>query len=248
MATILFTITYFAGAAAALLIPAWVKRRHVRRQTRLLERCRVLYLLAVKAIEAGDETSAREGLRRIELIERQWRYGKSFIYLAAKMVYAIALGAGLGVGLRLAALAAIDMNTGGPAGGLFAPLVDKSPIIPISLGLMACMHALHSWFGEWSDPYSVADLGERLSRLLDSGRAVVVGRKQRGAGATLDGLSARQIFGLGPDYSRADLERARRRLAFEFHPDRWQRAPASVRAAREEAMKRVNAAHEQLKR
>ena len=63
----------------------------------------------------------------------------------------------------------------------------------------------------------------------------------------LDGLSGRQLFGLSPVFSRRNLDRARRHLVKELHPDLWHDAKPSSRRAREEALKRVNAAYDALR-
>lgn len=61
------------------------------------------------------------------------------------------------------------------------------------------------------------------------------------------GLSPQEVFGLGPA-SRGEQDGARRRLARELHPDRWQQASPRERHRREEALKRVNAAFGVLRR
>lgn len=62
------------------------------------------------------------------------------------------------------------------------------------------------------------------------------------------GLSPQEVFGLGPGFMRRELDGARRRLARELHPDRWQQASPRERHRREEALKRVNAAFGVLRR
>jgi curved DNA-binding protein CbpA len=51
---------------------------------------------------------------------------------------------------------------------------------------------------------------------------------------------------LGPTFTRRELERARRRLAWDLHPDRHRGASLHERKAREDALKRVNAAFDLL--
>lgn len=61
-------------------------------------------------------------------------------------------------------------------------------------------------------------------------------------------MSPQEIFGLGYHFTRRELDRARRRRVQELHPDRWHTASPKERHAREEALKRVNAAYDLLKR
>jgi preprotein translocase subunit Sec63 len=80
-------------------------------------------------------------------------------------------------------------------------------------------------------------------------RAVEVATEPARAGVPdFDGMSIREVFGLSSSITRRDLDRARRRLVQELHPDRWQQASPSERRLREEALKRVNAAYDSLRR
>lgn len=62
-----------------------------------------------------------------------------------------------------------------------------------------------------------------------------------------DAITPREIFGLGPNFGRRELDQARRRLAKELHPDRWHVAEASARRNAEEALKTVNAAYDSIR-
>jgi preprotein translocase subunit Sec63 len=81
--------------------------------------------------------------------------------------------------------------------------------------------------------------------LLNAGRALAAetGRQP----AALDGLSAKELFGLDYSFSLRELQAARRRLAMKFHPDLWAKATLLQRRAAEAAMQRVNAAFDELK-
>jgi curved DNA-binding protein CbpA len=82
--------------------------------------------------------------------------------------------------------------------------------------------------------------------MLYGPRAVATFHGPQDAHLGVDGLSPRQIFGLGPTFTRRELERARRRLAWDLHPDRHRGASLHERKAREDALKRVNAAFDLL--
>ena len=58
--------------------------------------------------------------------------------------------------------------------------------------------------------------------------------------------SALDLFGLRPSFKKSDLRRAWLKLARELHPDRWGNASAGVRQLKEAALKRVNAAKDEL--
>ena len=63
-----------------------------------------------------------------------------------------------------------------------------------------------------------------------------------------DGMTPREVFGLGQRFTQSELDKVRRRLVRELHPDRWHHARPEERKAREGAPKRVNAAHDELAR
>jgi hypothetical protein len=58
----------------------------------------------------------------------------------------------------------------------------------------------------------------------------------------------RALFGLGDrSTTKTELEKARRRLASELHPDRWSDSPEHARRTREGMRKNVNGADERLR-
>jgi hypothetical protein len=58
--------------------------------------------------------------------------------------------------------------------------------------------------------------------------------------------SARELFGLSPGFTKAQLRAAWLRLARELHPDCWSSAGPAVRKMKEAALMRVNAARHKL--
>ena len=104
-----------------------------------------------------------------------------------------------------------------------------------------------SYFGEWTPWWAVNDCGDRLERMLNAERHVATVSEADAFNPIRDDLTPRQIFGLGPDFTRRQLDRARRRLVTQLHPDLAYGAQPAVRRAREEALKRVNAAYDQLR-
>jgi DnaJ-class molecular chaperone len=60
------------------------------------------------------------------------------------------------------------------------------------------------------------------------------------------GVSARELLGLNAHFTKAELRSAWLRLARELHPDRWMGSGPVVRQMKEAALKRVNAARDEL--
>src|SRR5258705_12658720 len=81
-----------AGLAFAGWAPGQIKRFHVNRQNRLIERCRAHYVFALEVFGIGNEEGALELLRRIRRIESRWRFGNSFAYRIALAAYAVWIG------------------------------------------------------------------------------------------------------------------------------------------------------------
>jgi hypothetical protein len=92
----------------------------------------------------------------------------------------------------------------------------------------------------WSEFY-----GDRLETALKAGRGIETA-SQHEEPELPDGVSARELFGLNSGFTKAELQRAWLRLARELHPDRWMHAGDGVRRMKEAALKRVNAARDEL--
>jgi hypothetical protein len=110
----------------------------------------------------------------------------------------------------------------------------------------ALLLALSQYFllGYDEDALAGEDFAGRLRRALDAGRDLVEGRFFPDL-ADLPGL--RLLFGLSGRFTKKELDKARRRLAAELHPDRWSDLPERQRQTREEMLKHVNAAYERLR-
>ena len=97
--------------------------------------------------------------------------------------------------------------------------------------------------------WAIDNCGDRLWLLMFGPRAVEVALEPGTAGApNFDGMTPYEVFGLGLSFTRRALDKARRRLVQELHPDRWHNADPQERKAREEALKGVNAAYDVLRR
>ncbi len=206
-------------------------------QNRFIEQCRSLFILAVQHIAQADEPAARELLQRIRAIEARWLVGQRPAYRVALGACAIGVGLVGGVLLRFGPMVMSDFESNRTADlGLLLFVVGAT-----------ALHTLNSYFAPWVSEWIVDDCGDRLERLLNAGRRIALRSSNKKGQRLQDGLAPHEVFGLGPRFTLKQLNAARRRLATEYHPDRWQTAPASDACAAEEAMKRVNAAYDQIK-
>ncbi|MCB1519788.1 MAG: J domain-containing protein [Hyphomicrobiaceae bacterium] len=235
-----FFAAYFFAVVAAWMVPGLVKRAWVIRQDGLLAHIRAHYVLGEQAILAGNLAVAKAALIDIEAIDLKWRRGNGLLARAAVGVLAIAAGFLGYIVVRMAGLVAMALATGDP---IIERLSETTTFLV--LGLFGAAHGvlgLYS-FDSWRSPDEPHGLAERLRQMIEAGRGVGSMRRRTGP----DGLSgAREVFGLGCDFTREALDRARRRLAGVHHPDRWTAAAPEVARAHEAAMKRINAAYDQL--
>ncbi len=230
-------VGWFGGIASAFAIPWLIKSRHIARQNLLIEECRTRFILAVQHLADNDEPAARVLLDEIRAFEARWKWADSITSKVALGGFAILFGTLSGAALRWAPFAVMAIEKGKPL-----DLVNLAWVAGLS-----AMHTLFSYFTDWHSPWIVDDCGDRLEALLNAGRGVAAFSKKTKRGRLKDGLAAREVFGLELVFSQKQLSAARRRLAAQYHPDRWQAAPPGAAKAAEEAMKRINAAYDQLK-
>ena len=244
MSEYLFILGILAGVAFSHWAPGRIKRGHIRRQDRLIERSRAHYLLAVERLRLSEEAAARELLARIRRIESLWRFGNSYAYRLALAGYAVWIGYLGNVVLRGGSLVTIGLS--GPAAHTFT--VDRvigDVVFFAMIGASGAYWALLSYAHTWTGPWIVDDCGDRLERMLNAGWAIdIAPRESKGP---LDGLTAQELLGLDYGFSLKELNAARRRLATKFHPDLWIKATALQRRAAEAAMQRVNIAFDELR-
>lgn len=144
----------------------------------------------------------------------------------------------------LRALSLLPMDHRTPTLDDVRRFAESAPMF-LMIGAMGSLHALNSYFGTWTDWRLVDDCGDRLDRIPNAGREIAMAPKARKRRSHVGDLSLEQTFGLGSDYTRRQLDAARRRLVRRLHPDLWQNASPAVRRSQEEALKRVNAAYDQ---
>ena len=114
------------------------------------------------------------------------------------------------------------------------------------LAIFASLWAVGSYFGQWSYHGQIENWSERLQQMLGAGSNVETAASAPAADR-VEPLTAWQRFGVEAYCSKAQLDRARRRLAQRYHPDRWANASPAEQLAAGEAMKRVNVMYDELK-
>ncbi len=226
-------------------VPIWLRHRHVRAQNRLLERCRVLFMAASQALARGDRATALSILLRIQRLERLWRYGDSALVRVSLLLWAVGAAVALCTLTRTLGLLARDHFWG--TGPLTGRQVQEHLIVAAALSLLGPLEAVGGYFAAWRHPSAIDNCGERLWQLLHGPRGLTLADPAADTAPCFEGLSPREIFGLGPTYTLRELDAARRRLVWDLHPDRHARMLPSERQAREQALKRVNAAYDILR-
>jgi hypothetical protein len=242
---LVFLASWIGSLFVVMIVPGMMKRAHVRRQNRLLERCRALYVLAVEAVGLGDDATARGYLKRIRRIESHWRFGNSWPYRIAFAFWAIGVAAAAYMLLR-AGVAVLVGLASLPNEDHMRRISEAVPVF-LFLAALGAMHGMAAFFSAWTDRRLVDDCGDRLERILNAGCHVAIVSEEDEWRRFGDCLTPEQILGLGLTFTRRQLDRARRRLVAKLHPDRWHSAGPAVRRAREEALKRVNAAYDLLR-
>ena len=234
------------GYIVTWLIPIWIKHRHIKSQNRLLDRCRSLLIIGSRAFAAGNNPAAEAGLRRIRRLETLWRLGNSLPIRVSLAIWAIGSAIAMCTAIRFTGLL---VTRYGWTGRMVAPEEILGELaIAWAISAMALLHALTSYFEQWSNPWLIENCGDRLWQLMYGPRQVEMARDpSRLDIPDFDGMSPREVFGLPPDFTRRDLDAARRRLVLILHPDRWHHADARDRLVREESLKRVNVAYDILR-
>lgn len=228
------------------VVPPWFKRRHVRDQNRLLDRCRALLILGSRAHSEGNKSAALDVLDRIRRLERLWHFGNTLCFRIALAMWAAGSAVTLCICVRFAGF--LTMHYGNTGQFMTDENVLSDLWIAVVLSATAIIHALASYFESWVNPWAIDNCGDRLSKFIFGSRTLAVAPESGTDVPNFDGLSAREVFGLSVMFTRHDLDRARRHLVAVLHPDRWQQASFLERHLREEALKRVNAAYDSLRR
>jgi hypothetical protein len=239
-------VGYIAGFYGAFCWPIYVMGRFRRQQDCILDKIRSHYVLATTALMAGTEAPARERLRMIRNLEAHWRLGASVPVRVAHISYAAVTNIGLAF---FGQVIGYHVNSY-PKPVSLSESIEKLLTNPWLLAVPAAMAVLFSMVGlrravevrsrPWSEFY-----GNQLESALRAGRGVE-NAPQHELPPLPEGVSARELLGLNLTFTKAELRSAWLRLARELHPDRWIHSGQAVRQMKEAALKRVNAARDEL--
>ncbi|HRN87898.1 MAG TPA: J domain-containing protein [Hyphomicrobium sp.] len=234
------------GYVVAWYVPIWFKHRHVNAQNRLLDRCRALLILGSRAYEDGDKLGAEAILKRIRRLEGLWKLGNAIPFRLSLALWALAFAVVACVMIRFAGLVVAHYGWKGKV--LTSDNLASELGIALIVSMTAPLYALMGYFDAWKNEWAIENCGDRLWQLLYGPRDVAAASETESVyGLDFDGMSARELFGLGYRFTRRELDSARRKLVKELHPDRWYSASPRERKSREEALKRVNAAYDSLR-
>jgi hypothetical protein len=119
-------------------------------------------------------------------------------------------------------------------------LLTVTAAAAVLFSMLGLRHAVEVRSRRWSEFY-----GNQLESALRAGRGVD-NAPQHKLPPLPEGVSARELLGLNPTFTKRELRSAWLRLARELHPDRWIHSGQAVRQMKEAALKRVNAARDEL--
>jgi len=240
-------IGYILCLSGSLVWPVYVMGRHRRHQDRILDKIRAHYVLAISALMEGQEREARKRLRVIRSLERHWRLGASYPVRLALLSYLLVANTALAF---VAQVFAYHINSHmNPTS--FMDTLDFLWNRPWLL-VIATFLAVFMSFGAWWDAAQIQSrpwaefYGDQLRAALNAGRRIELAPQHEGPGLPPDGVAARELLGLRHGFTKRELRRAWLRLAKQLHPDKWVRSGDGVRRLKEAALKRVNAARDEL--
>jgi len=225
--------------------------RHRSRQQRTLDRIRGLYALACEMLGEDRKTEAYRLLRSIRRWEQHWRIGESRLYQLAYSWFVVGATA---LAAFVHYVVYTNMNSQITSGEIpqknlleTAQYLESNPIALSIIGVFAFLVGLtaqkhlHDLKGApWSEFY-----GDRLASAINAGRTVNEAPQHHGRELPVN-ASARELLGLPDRFTAAELRQAWLHLARELHPDQWIGAGDGVRRMKEAALKRVNAARDEL--
>jgi hypothetical protein len=217
-----------------------------RQQDRLLEKIRAQYVIATTMLMAGEIAQARRRLAFIRKLEAHWHLGAHPVIRYAHIAYAAFTNFGIAFTAQVFHYHSQSTHNPTSFGDTVRFLFDTPSVfwigvaIALFFSLFALPDAIRVHGRAWSEFY-----GDRLEAALKAGRGV-----ERAEHHDLpplpEDVSARELLGLNSGFTKAQLRAAWLRLARELHPDRWSSAAPAVGKMKEAALKRVNAARDEL--
>jgi len=231
---------YLSYIWIATAVPPKLRLYLSRRRTHWVKHCQAAYEEALHSLQEGDRSTAEKLLRRVQRWQSKWEERQTWAAAAQRAFWVIS-GVSLAcLVVRLSPLILISYVSHDT--GLLKLVPQYEFIIWLSIPTLIILWNYFALSYDEEAPF-VVDFADRLGRALHAGQEVIEGRYF----LNLDDVSElRDLFGLPPNFTVHELDKARRRLAAELHLDRWQDLEARARQAREEALKNINAAYERL--
>ncbi len=245
------TVLWAMTLTMVYVVPFLIAAAHRREQDRTLDKIRAAFVSGLAALDADRRQHAERLLLRIRRLERHWRIGASTPLQASLVAAMFTTGAfflmsHLIINLLLDDYARREFH--------LVSIVDAINHVgsrPWSIGVLGILAAL-AGLGSieqnrdvkarpWAEFY-----GDKLAAAIKAGRGIATAPQHDGPAINFATASPREIFGLEQHFTKAELRRAWIRLAGELHPDRWASAGAGVQQLKEAALKRVNAARDEL--
>jgi hypothetical protein len=212
----------------------------------LLDKIRAQYVIATTLLMEGDAAQARERLAAIRKLEVHWRLGAHPVIRCAHIAYAAITNFGIAFAGQLLHYHIQSTQKPTSFGDTMQFMLDKPSAlwtavsVALFFSLMALPDAIRVHGRAWSEFY-----GDNLKAALNAGRGVERA-EHHDIPPLPEGITARELLGLSPGFTKAQLRASWLRLARELHPDRWSSAGPAVRNMKEAALKRVNAARDEL--
>jgi hypothetical protein len=241
-----FHIAHIVCFFGAFVWPLLVMGRLRRQQDRLLEKIRAQYVIATTMLMAGETAQAHARLAFIRKLEAHWRLGAHPVMRYAHIAYAAITNFGIAFTGQLFHYHIQSTHNPSTFGDTVRFMFENPSVLWVTAGvalffsLFALPDAIRVEGRAWSELY-----GDNLEAALKAGRGVERA-EHHDIPPLPEGVTARELLGLAPGFTKAQLRAAWLRLARELHPDRWSAAGPAVRKMKEAALKRVNAARDEL--
>lgn len=245
------TIIYVGSWPLMLALPMVLVWAHRRRQQHVMTKVRSVYAIAEENLIRGRDQEVRRGLCSIRRWEQHWRIGNSALYRIAYATFVVGTTSLVAV-VHFVAHANVYSQSG--HGQVAHKSLDDTVryllehpiqlwlvgIFSLLFGFKAVEHLKDLASAPWSKFY-----GDRLEAALKAGRTLSEA-PWHDRPLPKAGVSARELLGLPQTFTSAQLRRAWLKLVRELHPDRWATAGEGVQKIKEAALKRVNAARDEL--
>ncbi len=170
---------FFKGVVVAHGLPLLLRWRHVKRQDRILDRCRAAFIVGIEHARRGDDADANRALRRVRNMEALWRYGNSIVYRTALAIYVISISAVLGALMRAGCFWIWGISKSGSLNiDALANVMRETWALTVGYAVLPIVFAIVAWLQAWTKPEVLTDCGNRLEASLNSGSSIVVAERE----------------------------------------------------------------------